>query len=70
MGCDLPVYQRRRLVRDRKVTWEGREREEFEIFCKCLDVFTRGAEIVLRIKLYFQILVRCQGLAWLDYLDG
>ena len=52
------------------MTWEGREREEFEIFCKCLDVFTRGAEIVLRIKLYFQILVRCQGLAWLDYLDG
>ena len=31
-----------------KETWEEREREreEFEIFCKWLDVFTRDAEIV------------------------
>ena len=52
-GRDLPAYQHRQWVRERKEFWVelrkrlGRgEREEFEIFCKWLDIFTRGAKIV------------------------
>jgi hypothetical protein len=63
------VRERRVLGKTKKKRWGGereREREEFEIFCKWLNENTRGAEIVLRVKLYFQFLVTCQGLEWLD----
>jgi hypothetical protein len=45
---------------------EERECEEFEILCKWRKENVWGTEIVLRVKLYFQFLVRCQELEWLD----
>jgi hypothetical protein len=61
------VRERGVLGRTEKERWGGeRERKEFEIFCKWVNENTRGAEVILRVKLFFQFLVSCQGLEWLD----
>ena len=52
--------------RDGEERERERERKEFEIFCKSLNENTRGAKVVLRVKLYFQFLVSCQRVEWLD----
>ena len=54
------------LSKIEKEGWEERECEEFEILCKWRKENAWGTEIVLRVKLYFQFLVSCQELEWLD----
>ncbi len=47
------------LGRTEKETWEGREREEFEIFLEMTRCFYAGVEIFKKVKLYFYCLVSC-----------